>query len=192
MTRKTFGLIIILVIVTGFLLAIATNNPKPAPVTNAPVKKLPVVTPVEHSSLSLSPNPLSLSSPSATIDVNIDSGINDATAVQIELSYDPKMITITDIKPGSFFENPLVLLKNINPQQGKLTYAVGISPSGNPKKGIGEVAVISFITNMTPGQKTELKTLPKTMVTASGVAISVLKQATGATIIYGQNTTPAK
>lgn len=186
MSTRTIGLIVILIIVTGILLIVASNQ-KPTPPKTAPVpiKVVPTIAP--KTILNFSPSPLEMSSPSASVDVNIDTQGQNATAVELELSYDPKVLSNITITPGNFFYNPIVLIKKIDEQEGTIIYAVGISPAGDPKKGIGKIATISFATQMAAGQKTEIKMLPRTMVTANGVAASVLKQAENLTIIYGNS-----
>lgn len=186
MSKRTIGLIIALIVVTSFLLAIALSPQKTTVSKPAPV--LPTPTPVAKTIIFLSPNPLVTSSTSATVDVNIDTKGNNITAVQLELSYDPRLLTVVDASPSGFFNNPLVLLENIDTQNGKISYALAIPPAGAPKRGSGIVATISFKTKMDVGQKTEINVLPKTMVTATGVTSSVLKQARGTTIIFGQQT----
>lgn len=47
------------------------------------------------------------------------------SAVEIMLSYDPKIIEVVDITEGSFFDNPNVLEKTINQIKGSVTYTIG-------------------------------------------------------------------
>lgn len=181
MSKRTLGLIIALIAITAVLVTIALSPQKP---TVKPQPAIPTPTPVAQTTLTLSPNPLVISSSSASVDVNINTQENEATAVQLELSFDPKMLTVTDITPASYFEKPIVLFKKINNQDGKISYAIAIPPSGTPKKGIGTVAKINIRSLMTAGQQTQITPLPKTMVTASGISPSVLKEALGITIIF--------
>ncbi len=182
MSKRTIGLIAVLIVVTGVLLAIAVSPQKQTQPKLTPIVATP--TPAMQSILMLSPNPLIVSSSSAKVDVNIDTKENLATAVQLEFAFDPKLITNIEITPSTFFENPVVLIKNIDMENGKISYAVGISPVGVAKKGIGTVATITFDLNMKPGEKTEITPLPKTMITAKDVPSSVLKQASGTTITF--------
>ncbi|RJQ36304.1 hypothetical protein C4559_05390 [Candidatus Microgenomates bacterium] len=187
MSKRTLALIIGLIVVTAVLLAIALSPEKPQ--ENQPIsQKTPIVTkaPVVQTNLFFTPSPLIVSSSSGSINVNINTGENKATAVQLELTYDPKALTNIDIKPGNYFENPIVLLKNVDDKNGRITYAIAISPTGAPKKGEGIVATITFTSLLGPGQKTEITPLPKTMATATGETMSVLKKVSGATIISAQ------
>ncbi|MBI3093110.1 MAG: hypothetical protein HYZ02_02640 [Candidatus Levybacteria bacterium] len=185
MSKRTLTLIIILVIVTGILVALAVTPQK----TPAPVVVAPTPTPAAQTLLSFSPNPLLISSASASVDVAVDTGNNALTAVQLELSYDPTVITSIKLTPASFFPNPVVLLENIDAKNGKISYALGIAPIDNPQKGQGAVVTVSFATNLKAGQQTQISFLPKTLVSASQVAASVLKSASNLTILF-QNPPP--
>lgn len=186
MSKRTLALIIILVVITGVLVALAVT-PEKKTVTPAIV---PTPTSAAQTALAFSPNPLTTASASATVDVVVDTQTNPVTAVQLELSYDPKVITSIDVKPGSFFTNPAELLKTIDTKEGKISYALGILPSDNPQKGQGVAATISFRTNLTVGQQTQIAFLPKTLVTASGITSSVLKTYSTPLLILRQSATP--
>lgn len=187
MSKRTIALIVILVLITAVLTSIAISPKKTAPTTvTTQNKTTPTVSPAK-SILTLYPSNLTISSGSGSLDVRIDTRENKVTAVQLELSYDPQMVINPTIVPGSFFANPVVLLKNIDQKNGRISYALGISPSESGIHGIGPVAIISFQTKMTPGTKTSINFLPKTMVTAEGVMPSVLKTSTGATITFVQS-----
>jgi len=43
---------------------------------------------------------------------------------QIELAYDPQMVTVTAITPGPFFTHPTIALKKIDSITGRITYAL--------------------------------------------------------------------
>lgn len=188
MSKRTILLIVVLFAVTVvlILLAVYPITQKPAP-TSGPV---PTVTPVAQSVLVFAP-PTLVSTTSATysIDVNLLTGSNRVNAVQLELAYDPKALTNMDATPGAFFENPVVLLKNIDAQEGRISYALAISPTQRGKQGTGTVAVLKFSSNLLPGQKTSIKFLPKTQVTAEGIRASVLKSTIDTTFSLGENST---
>ena len=189
MSKRTLGLILILVIVSGVLVSFALNPQKP----QAPKEEIkipsPTPTPMAQTLISLSPNPLTMATRSATLSVNIDSKENNLIAVQLELSFDPKMISIADITPSTFFTTPLVLFKKIDAENGRITYAIAVPPGVSPKKGKGTVATISLTNNMTVGQKTQITALPKSVASAIGINPSVLKQITGTTIMLSSQAT---
>lgn len=181
MSKKTLLLIIALLIIAGGLLYMAF---RPATQVYTPPPALPTPTPIAQTMLSLSPSSYVIASPSGSLSVTVDTGQNNVNAVQIELGFDPKAFSLIDIVPGVFFDNPVVLLKNVDLKNGRISFAYARSPSGLSKKGIGAVATITFTTTIASGQKTDINFLPKSLVTADNVKTSVLKKAAGATIFY--------
>ncbi len=186
MSKKTIALIIVLLIVAGGLFALAFMPQKKGTPTIAPPLTAPAPTPVAQTTLLLTPNPLVIASQSASLNVSIDTGTNNATAVQIELSYNPEQVTAIDITPGTFFDNAITLLKNIDQKNGKLSFALATAPTAKAIKGTGTVATISFTTAIASGGKTDITFSPKSLVTAEKILTSVLKSATGSTIFYVQ------
>lgn len=197
MSKQTLALIAILAVLSSILVVLAfspkTQQPSAVTTTNttpSPSSKAPA----SEAVLTLSPNPLVLtvgSNVPSTISVDIDSGSHDITAVQLELSYDPKMLTITDIVPADFIANPLVLLKRIDDPNGRATFAFGIQPTASGKKGKGAVAKITVLGKGTGGQSTSVTLLPKTLVTATGVEKSVLKEALSTSVLFNAQTAPS-
>lgn len=188
MSRRTIILIIVLVAATGVLLAIAlTPQQQYRPVPQIrPIQKPNYI----QTTLELSNNPNVVTSsasalPSYSIDVLMKTYNNKVTAVQLELSYDPNVLTNVDVKPGSFLKNPIVLIKKIDMQSGRISYALGIPPGGNTTTGNGTVAVVTFMSKGLPGQTTTINILPQSLVTAQGVDKSVLKSGLGKTFTLG-------
>lgn len=190
MPKKTLALISGLVLVTVVLFIVALNankqqtqqSPTPTPMA----QQSPVPTVPAHSVLSLSPNPLNvLPGQQGTAQVMIDTSDNAVTAVQLEIEYDPQVISNVQATPGVAFQNPVVLINKNNPQEGRLTYAIGITPNRPTIQGSVPVASITFTARGTVGTQTALTLLPETLVTARGVASSVLKSATGTTVTIG-------
>lgn len=188
MSKKTLALIGGLFIVTAILIYMAVSPNKG--VVPTPLISRPTPAPVASSTLTLSPNPLTLSSQSGSVNVDLNSGVNRVTGVQLELQYDPNVLTNVDVNPGTFFDNPLVLSKNIDTEKGLISYMIAIQPiNGSPKKGTGTVATIIFNAQGAPGQTSEIKFREKTAVSAftdTGAAIpsSVLKTDTGTIIQF--------
>lgn len=186
MSKRTLALIIFLIIITGILIYIAVSPKETSVPTPPSVIKVAPKVPAE-TTINISPNPLNTSSMSGSLEINIDTKQNKVTAVQLEMSFDPKVLTKIEVKPGTFFSNPLILIKDIDYKNGRISYALGISPAANPLSGKGVIAEIDFsANNATTAGQTQINLLPKTLVTASGVTASVLKQTTGTTIIFGQ------
>jgi hypothetical protein len=187
MPRKTLALISGLVLVTVVLFIVAVRTNKQAsqiPPTQVPVAQQPT-TPA-HSVLSLSPNPITVApGQQGSVDVNIDTSDNAVTAVQLEIAYDPNIIGDVQVKSGALFTKPVVLINKNDPKTGRFTYAYGISPNSPTVKGTGSVATITFTAKSVAGKQAQLALLPTTLVTARGVASSVLKQATGTMVVIG-------
>jgi hypothetical protein len=116
-----------------------------------------------------------------TSNVEITTGSNKVNGVDIRLSYDPRALANVDIKPGTFFTGPVVLLKKVNIAQATVTYTLAVNPSQKSANGKGTVAVLSFsrIDSTLPIQ---INFLPQTEVTAVGYVSSVLNTSTGVTL----------
>lgn len=59
------------------------------------------------------------------LDVLVDSKGEKITVSEIQLSFDPKVIHIEDISPGTFFKEPVVLQKEIQNGGGKAVFVIG-------------------------------------------------------------------
>lgn len=190
MPKKTLALIAGLVLVTVILAIIAYR-------TGQQVQKYPKQEPqkqqeavdMAHTTLAMSPNPVEVASgqPGA-VEIVVDTSDNPVTAVQFELMYDPTMLTNVKITPGPLFANAAVLLNKNTPTTGKYVYAVGIQPSQKPISGTGSVATITFTARGTVGKQSQLSFVPaesKTLVSARGIAKSVLKSSVGTTVMIG-------
>jgi hypothetical protein len=188
MPRRTLVLILLLVVVTIGLLAIALIIPN----VKSPLIPKPAPAALNYLQTKLSfSTPISLGVNSYSSDVIIFSGSNKITAVQLEIAYDPKVLTNVDIKPGTFLTSPVVLLKKIDTVNGRVSYALGINPSQKPTSGSGTVAILTFST--LPGitaTQTAINFDPKTDATAVGYAQPVLKQTTGVLFQFGPTPTP--
>lgn len=180
---KTFLLILILALITVGLVTLALLPKKTAP-TPAPIAKI-TPNPVQ-TTLTISSTPVAEATPSAyKTDVIVNTGQNNITSVQLELVFDPKVLTKVDIQPGSFFINPVVALKNIDIETGRITYV--ISPAdGAGVLGQGILAKISFsVVPEKKGVPTTIDFLPKTQVNAEETTESVLKLSVGAKFTLG-------
>jgi hypothetical protein len=190
MPRKTLALIsgLVLVTVVLFVIALRTNKAPQAPQTQNTTQQAAQPTPTTpaHSVLSLSPNPVNVAvGGKGSVAVNIDTSDNAVTAIQLELAYDPTMISNVQVTPGTMIQNPVVLINKNNIQTGRYTYAFGIQPNHETVNGTGAVATITFTAKGIAGKQSQLALLPSTLVTARGVANSVLKSETGTMIMIG-------
>jgi Cohesin domain len=194
MPKKTLALITGLVIVTIVLFIIALHagqEHQPAmQQQTAMVQPTPMVP--AHTVLMVNPDTLAIV-PGTTgkVDVVMNTFENNVTAVQLELGYDPHIISNVKVTTGSMFTNPVVLIDKNNPVTGRYTYAFGITPNSNVVRGEGVVAIITFTALYgANGKEMQLGILPSSLVTARGVAQSVLKSESGTVIHVGQTTTP--
>lgn len=182
MSRKTTALIIILVILTAGLVALALHTNNPAPTTpNTPSGTVPTAspTPPAHTTLSLSPATISLAPYTAgSVAVTMDTQDNPVTIVQLEISYDPKALTNVKVIPGTLFSaNPVPIQNIVDPKTGTITYWIGLGPgaSQKPFSGTGTVATISFTTAAPSSVPTAITLMKTSLVAARGIGDSVLK-----------------
>lgn len=190
MSKRTLGLIIFLIAVTGLLLYLAVAPKTSAPLLTPPPASPPRVspTPVPSAILLLSPNPLTISSLSGSLEVKLDAKDEKVTGVQLELSFEPKVITKITVQAATFFTNPVILINDVNYKTGRISYALAIAPAAEAQGGKGVLATIEFTAQAGTAQTTQINLLPKTLVTARGVASSVLKETSGATINFATTT----
>lgn len=185
--NKTTLFIGVLILLTGLLvyLALSPINNKKQDNKNVPTTNVNVL----DAKLSMG-DVKSLPSNSYSIDVNLDSGSHKVTGVQLEISYNPADIRVLDIAPSSLIKAPTVLLKNVDVNAGRITYAIGVPTNQKGVNGEGSVATITFVRNTAPGRTTSFDFLPKTAIAAEGYAQSVLKQSAGITFTIGTPTPP--
>lgn len=184
MPAKTLILVVILAAIAILLLSFAFKQKNA--LVQTPNNPTGVQASPAHTTLSLSSNPKLIGS-SYTDDVTIDSGANIVTGVQLELTYDPKVLTAVDVTPGTFFENSNVLIKKIDTVNGRITYALGVALGEKGKSGIGVIASLHFA--LVPGPSLPVTTvisfLPKTQVSAQETVQSVLKETSDANLTLG-------
>jgi hypothetical protein len=155
---------------------------------NKPVAVIPTAVPIvtADSSLYISPNPIQMASDSATCDIIINSGRNKLTGIQLEIGYDPNLLTNVKVNQASFFPSPTTLINSTDKKNGRISFALVISPAGSPVSGTGTVATITFEHNpvaSTSNSQTEITILDKSLVSMLGVSESVLKDTHGTTVI---------
>ncbi len=194
MSKRTLFLIFALFVITAVLLMLALYKPTPQQITE--ILTLPKE-PVAQSVLSFGTPAIATSSSTSTINysvpVNISTGKNKVTAVQLEMQYDPKVLSNVSASSSSFFDNPVVLLSETDTTTGRISYAFGIGPTGQGVVGLGTVATLNFSVTSSTEQQTTISFLPKTsLVTAEGINESVLKQTNDITLTVGKNPVPSQ
>jgi hypothetical protein len=188
MSKRTLFLIFALFIITGVLLMVALYNPnaKPAAIPITPTPKEEIAQTVLSFGSTNIATSSSVASLKYSVPINISTGKNKVTAVQLEMQYDPQVITKVTVVPGPFFTKPEVLLEQIDEKTGRITYAFGSGLTEPSVVGQGIVANLTFEAKATPLQTTIISFLPKTLVTAEGINQSVLKQTNDIQIIIGE------
>ena len=129
----------------------------------------------DNSTPSATSNVARATTPTYSLPLLINTRRNAVTAVQVELSFDPELLANISIRSGSFFDNPITLLDDIDQTTGRISYALGVGPKDNATRGEGVLLYINFKTKATTPQTTSISFLPKTLVTAEGVPQSVLR-----------------
>lgn len=192
MSKRTFSLIFTLFTVAFMLVVIALYNPSsydtilaPAP-TNTPEPL--AQTTLRFGVLESFPVFASSSKQIAySIPITIATKKNKVTAVQLEMSYDPQVITSTFLNPGTFFPKPVILLNKIDESNGRISYAIGASPNTSGIEGEGIVATLTFQAKSQLRQVSQISFLPKTLVMGEGSNQSVLKEAVPTQIVLEEN-----
>lgn len=172
--NKTWVLIIILMILTALLLIISIMSRNSNPIAEVtPTVSIEPEKEIAFTTLTISGEPrISTISGRYEVDVIINTDKNEVTATQVELVFDPDTLTIYDIKPGKFMTNPEVLQKNIDTENGRVSFWLAINPNQSWVQGEGAIATITF-TKVGTGSG-EIGFSPKSSVSAIGIDDSVL------------------
>lgn len=127
--------------------------------------------------------PSTTNSLTGTADIMLNTGGKEVSGVQIELSFDPQLVTALTIEPAtdSLFGEAstyTVLIKSVDLKLGRATLAVGISAGTQGVGGTGKVATINY----TATGPASISMLDKSAVTQLNVATSVLSTVSSLTI----------
>jgi hypothetical protein len=191
-SRKTLGLIIGLLLYMAIAPTLKTTKPGTTKQTIVPTP-----TSAAQSILSFTPSSINaLAGVPSTVAIELTTGDNNVRAVQLELSYDPSVLSNVSMKGGTFFPNATELIPaNVNLKTGRISYAIGVA---TPKKGTGTVAMLTFTPRLagasvsaTPSAApmTEVKFISLTKIAASGIGPSVLKTSSNLTVTVTKATT---
>lgn len=185
MSKKTIGLIVVLFLVTVILFAVALTTTTKSQTQQTATIPTPTPTPYAQSMLNFSPNVISLplnKITKQTVNVLLNTGANHISGVQLELSFDPKVLTNVSATPGAMFLNPQIVTNNVDTQDGRISFAYTLStPAIQNSAGIA--AVLTFMPNPNAldaaGKRitqTTISLLAKSEVTQQGITQSVLNQ----------------
>ncbi|HVZ58461.1 MAG TPA: cohesin domain-containing protein [Patescibacteria group bacterium] len=192
MPRKTLALILILLALTILLVVVSLTTKQGVP-TQAPVHPTATPTPLPpgHTSLMFSPSPVTLTKNQQTqVNVMIDTGGDEVRSVELEIAYDPKVLTGMTIKPGTFFPNPTVLpVGGVNTTTGRITYAITPSAFKDSAKGKGIVATLSFYPVLNASSpSTQISILSKSLVSGNVRGQNVLVKSSGTQVTLTSST----
>ena len=195
MSKRTLFLIFALFVVTSVLLIMALYkpnlNPQPIPIAPTP-KEETAQTVLMFGDLSTAASS-SAAILNYSLPIKITTGKNKINAIQLEMQYDPLIITNVTVVPSSFFKNPQILLDKTDIKTGRISYAFGVGLTDEAAVGNGVIADLNFsakapLSGVKPGipQQTTIMFLPKTFVIGEGITQSVLKQALPIQITVGK------
>ena len=192
MPKQTIAFVTFLIVVTIVLLGLAVYTQKPSAPTPTTLQQ-PVSPSYAHTTLKLTPpvkSPTFLNTYSTN--VTLSSNGDKVTAAQLELSFDLKVLTNVQIVPGTYIKNPVVLLKKVDQAGGRISLAIGIPLGDKSLSGTAPSQRLLLTKSQWQTANMVLDFLPKTAITAEGIAQSVLKESTGSLFFVNQveNTTP--
>lgn len=191
MSKRTLILITFLTLLTAFFVYLAVSQHSTPPAAPKQASVPPTKKPSQaFTTLTLVPGPMNGKTGTVAVQVDTHGEKNKITAVQLELKYDPSVLSSISIQPGTLLEGAAPMINSIDAKTGRVTYALGISPTKTAKGGKGTVATITYQANLASGRSTEITVLPASIITAEGIAESVLLKSTSALITGGSQTPP--
>lgn len=100
---------------------------------------------------------------------------NKLTSVQLELSYDPKVLQFVSIEPEDLLGGKHIFLKKVDAVKGRVSFGVENTPGKNqpPIQGADEIAKILFI-KLTKAPQTQVTVLPESRVIAEDISESAV------------------
>ena len=120
-----------------------TGTPTPS-TTSTPTPTLPAYQ-YPDSTLEIHPSSTTQSlGKTFMLDIVIDTGVNETVATEVHLNYNPSIVKVVDITPGTFFSNFVETIKNIDNQTGLLQHVLHIPTNASPVRGTDVLARITF------------------------------------------------
>ncbi len=165
MPKKLLALIIVFLFVSAGFLFVTLTYSKNSPLQNFSLKT-PSPRPVPESTLIFSPNPLTVTI-GATGSANIILDVQGTfpKILQLEIAYDPTILTQMKILPGDISDTQRILLNKINYNTGRISYAIDTPVKQISQKKSQIVATIHFLPINTLGKhETYINFLPKTTI----------------------------
>ena len=124
MSKTTIALLFFLLLITGALLYVQFGLRPDSVIASFPhVPVTSLTTP--DTSLSLSSEKQSVQTgQTITVAVLIHNPNPHPGLVQIELAYNPQIVTIDSVNPGTFFTRPVIAFHRIDPNSGRISYTL--------------------------------------------------------------------
>lgn len=103
------------------------------------------------------------------LEVQISSGGEKITGVELRLSFDPTLASVEQVLAGSFFESPTILQKEVDNKKGLVIFTLGTL---SPKAGGGVLARLKV--KLLTAKETMVQINSESKVTALGKDKNVL------------------
>lgn len=187
MPKKLLALIIVfLIVLSGFVVVTLTYS-KDSPLPSFSLQK-PTPTPPTESTLIFSPNPLTVTvGATASAEIVIESQGAFPKILQLEISYEPAILSNMEILPGNISADQKVLLKKINYHTGRISYALETNIPQTTQKESRVIATLHFLPLNGFGTKeTYINFLPKTTIKGANDK-NAFKEGYGMRIILNQS-----
>lgn len=186
MPKRTVILIIVLTLLTGVLVFLAIRNEQ-----QVGTDQDMGTDSVEEQEVQLDKTATMFFDPSvaevsaatlsaSTVDVYFDSKEHTIDSIQLELVYDPDVLTNVSIAapPVNFFGETgdyLVPMQIVDNENGRIRYAIAMTPESEAVWGVGAVAQISFSLNpQSTATQTQIEVMDRSMAVETTSHESVL------------------
>lgn len=137
-------------------------------------------TAITRTSLAVSEDIRTISDGNYETDIIINTNGDKISGAQLELAFEPTLLTKVDITPGDFLTNPSVLIKSVDTENGTIRYIIAIKPGEEIVGGTGVIATLSF--TKTSSEPSNISFLPTSQVSTTGLNQSILKETISADI----------
>lgn len=167
MSKTSFILFLLLFIVLGVFLIIHYSPARAVlPAINSSLNKN-AASPAAQTATALTLRAKPAYGETVQVEVVLNTVTTTPSIAQLELGYDPNALTLYQVLPGSYFNQPKVLLNSTIPRTGRMSYAVSCSDKKTCVNTNSDavLAIITFTINPYAQKKaTEVKILPKTLL----------------------------
>ena len=113
-----------------------------------------------------------LTSETQQIHVVVDSK-EELDYLQLEIAYNPEAIIVIDIVPGNYFKKAEEVYEQINPVNGRISYALRCTEEDQCNQKDQSVAILTIQQTSYLNGKTMLKLMPKTLARIDNVSSPV-------------------